>query len=117
MLLRPVNLQSDQPLHEQVAASIRRSVIDEGEPGERLPTAADIAAALGVNTNTALRALRTLRDEGVVEFRRGRGVTVAAQGSRRGRMAELIEQVVSESRRAGYSLEEVVEMIRSQANG
>ena len=66
-------------LHEQVEAAIRRAIAEgEAGPGERLPPARDLAAVLGVNPNTVLRALRTLRDEGLLEFRRGRGVTVAA---------------------------------------
>lgn len=114
MLLRPLDQLSDQPLHEQVAASVRRSIVEECSPGDRLPTASDIAAALGVNSNTALRALRSLRDEGVVEFRRGRGVTVARRGDTRGRIAELIDRVLTETRRAGYSLDEVIEMMKEQ---
>ena len=31
-------------------------------PGDRIPQAKDLAAVLGVNTNTVLRALRLLRD-------------------------------------------------------
>src|SRR3984893_8042067 len=65
-------------LHDQVAAQIRRAIADgEANPGERLPPARDIAAVLGVNTNTVLRAMRLLRDEGLLEFRRGHSVKVA----------------------------------------
>jgi GntR family transcriptional regulator len=59
-------------LHEQVAAEIRRAIADgEASPGDRLPPARDLAAVLGVNHNTVLRALRALCDEGLLEFRRG----------------------------------------------
>jgi DNA-binding FadR family transcriptional regulator len=61
-------------LHEQVAAEIRRALADgQAKPGERPPPARDLGAVLGVNRNTVLRALRDLRDEGLLEFRRGRG--------------------------------------------
>src|ERR1700745_2606901 len=70
-------------LFEQVAADIRRAILDgEAKPGERLPPARDLAAELGVNTNTVLRSLRLLRDEGLLEFRRGRGVSVAGTPER-----------------------------------
>ena len=74
-----VNRHERTELHEQVAAEIRRAIADgEARAGERLPPAKDLAAVLGVNTNTVLRALRQLRDEGLLDFRRGRGVTVPA---------------------------------------
>src|SRR6478735_12219845 len=74
-----IDHSSPVPLHEQVAAAIRRAIADgEAGPGERLPPARDLAAVLGVNANTVFRALRTLRDEGLLEFRRGRGITVSA---------------------------------------
>src|SRR5215472_1467728 len=60
-----IDLTSQTPLHEQVAAAIRRAIADgEAQSGERLPPAKDLAAVLGVNPNTVFRALRTLRDEG-----------------------------------------------------
>ena len=53
-------------LHDQVAGDIRRAIADgEAKPGEKLPPARDLAAVLGVNTNTVLRALRILREEGL----------------------------------------------------
>ena len=53
------------------AGEIRRAIAEgEAKPGERSP-AKDLAAVLDVNTNTVLRALRMLRDEGLLEFRRG----------------------------------------------
>ena len=78
--MRNVKLDRDAPLdlHEQVAGEIRRAIADgEAKPGERLPPAKDLAHILGVNTNTVLRALRQLRDEGLLEFRRGLGIRVA----------------------------------------
>ena len=70
-------------LYEQVAAEIRRAIAEgEAKPGERLPPAKDLAAILEVNTNTVLRSLRLLRDEGLLEFRRGRGISVAGTPER-----------------------------------
>ena len=65
-------------LYLQVAAQIRRAIADgEAKPGERLPPARDLATVLGVNTNTVLHSLGLLEDEGLLELRRRRGITVA----------------------------------------
>src|SRR5881397_1640924 len=81
-------------LHQQVAAEIRRAIADgEAGPGERLPPARDLAAVMGVNANTVLRALRQLRDEGLLEFRRGLGVRVVG-GSTRGTVVEKAIELV-----------------------
>jgi GntR family transcriptional regulator len=50
-------------------------------PDERLPPARDLAAVARMNRNTILRALRLLRHEGLLEFRRGHSTTMA--GTRR----------------------------------
>jgi GntR family transcriptional regulator len=96
---------------EQVAAEIRRAILDgEAKPGERLPPAKDLAAELGVNTNTVLRSLRLLRDEGLLEFRRGRGVTVAGTPER-AIVLEKARELIDVARRHGYRREELVRMI------
>lgn len=82
-MLRKIDRRDPTDLYEQVAAEIRRAIADgEAEPGDRLPPAKDLAAVLDVNTNTVLRALRLLRDEGLLEFRRGRGISVAGTPER-----------------------------------
>src|ERR1039457_6335489 len=76
-----VKVDRDDPtlLHDQVAAQIRRAIADgETEPGERLPSARHLAAVMHVNTNTVLRALRLLRDEGLLELRPGHGIRVTS---------------------------------------
>jgi GntR family transcriptional regulator len=100
-------------LHLQVAAEIRRAIADsEAEPGERLPPARDLAAVLGVNTNTVLRALRDLRDEGLLEFRRGRGIHVAGTPERSAVVARARE-LVRFARQQGYRVDELVQIIES----
>jgi GntR family transcriptional regulator len=100
-------------LHDQVAAELRRAIAEgEALPGERLPPARDLAAVLGVNRNTVLRALRLLRDEGLLEFRRGRGITVA--GTReRGAVVARTKELVEFAREHGYRREELVQIIRT----
>jgi GntR family transcriptional regulator len=98
-------------LYEQVAGEIRRAIAEgEAKPGERLPPAKDLAAVLGVNTNTVLRALRLLRDEGLLEFRRGRGISVAGTPER-GAVVQRAKELVDFARRQGYRLDELVEII------
>jgi len=102
-------------LYEQVAAEIRRAIADgEAKPGERLPPAKDLAAVLDVNTNTVLRALRQLRDEGLLEFRRGRGITVAGTPER-GLVVAQSRDLVRLARRHGYRLDELVRIIEDVA--
>jgi GntR family transcriptional regulator len=99
-------------LYEQVAAEIRRAIAEgEAEPGERLPSAKDLAAILEVNTNTVLRALRVLRDEGLLEFRRGRGISVAGTPER-GAVVQRARELVEFARRQGYRTDELIEIIQ-----
>jgi len=108
-----IDLSSPAPLHEQVAAAIRRAIADgEALPGERLPPARDLATVLGVNANTVFRALRTLRDEGLVEFRRGRGVTVSGTAPGRSVVIGKARELVALARRYGYGIEELDQIMR-----
>jgi GntR family transcriptional regulator len=103
------------PLHDQVCAEIRRAIADgEVRPGERLPPARDLAAVLNVNSNTVLRALRRLRDEGLLEFLRGRGVTVVGP-ARRGAVLARARELVQFARGTGYGRDELIKIIEEIA--
>ena len=110
-----VKIDRDDPalLHEQVAAQIRKAIADgEAKPGDRLPPARHLAAVMGVNTNTVLRAVRLLRDEGLLELRQGHGIRVVGTPERSallGRVAELVQL----GRQSGITRAELMRMIES----
>src|SRR5882672_3821838 len=111
MLNVKVDRRDRTDLYEQVAGEIRRAIADgEAKPGERLPPAKDLAAVLDVNTNTVLRALRLLRDEGLLEFRRGRGISVAGTPER-GAVVQRARELVGFARLHGYRLDELLKII------
>jgi len=113
MLRVKVKRGESMQLHEQVAAEIRRAIADgEAKPGERLPPAKDLAAVIGVNTNTVLRALRELREEGLLDFRRGRGISVAGTPER-GAILERTRDLLAFARQHGYRREDVVRIIEN----
>jgi len=99
-------------LHDQVAADIRRAIAGgEALPGERLPPARDLAAVLGVNANTVLRALRQLRDEGLLQFQRGRGIRVAGGAVPKSIVLAKAHELVTLARREGYRKDELLKLI------
>lgn len=100
-------------LHDQVAAQIRSAIADgEARPGERLPPARDLAAVLGVNVNTVLRALRLLRDEGLLEFRRGLGIRVTGT-PQRGEVLTKARELVQLGRAHGYNRADLLKIIQT----
>jgi GntR family transcriptional regulator len=100
------------PLNEQVAAAVRRAIADgEAKPGERLQPARDMAKVLGVNSNTVFRTLHTLRDEGLLEFSRRRGVSVTGVAPQRSAVVTKARELVKLARRFGYRTDELVQII------
>ena len=100
-------------LHEQVAVELRRAIAEgEARPGERMPQAKDLAAVLGVNTNTVLRALRILRDQGLLQVGRGRAIRVAGTPERAEVLAKMTE-LLDLGRRNGYRHIELVALLES----
>jgi GntR family transcriptional regulator len=111
--MRAVKVTRDDPalLHEQVAAQIRQAITDgEAKPGDRLPSARHLAAVTGVNTNTVLRAVRMLRDEGLLELRQGHGIRVVGTPERSAVLAK-IGELVKLGQQNGYTRAELTRML------
>ena len=103
-------------LHEQVAIELRRAILDgEAKPGERMPQAKDLAAVLGVNPNTVLRALHLLRDQGLLEVGRGRGIRVAGTPERT-EVVERMKELIELGSRSGFRREDLVALLQSLPN-
>jgi len=113
MIRMTVDRNDPALLHDQVAAQIRRAIADgEARPGERLPPARHLAAVMAVNTNTVLRALRLLRDEGLVELRPGHGSRVSGTPERGALLNKAIE-LVRLGRDSGYSRAELLDIVKA----
>ncbi len=113
MLLR-VDPESAVGLSDQIAAQVRRAVA-EGEltAGERLPAARAVAESLGVNMHTVLRAYGDLRDEGLLELRRGRGAVVRKDvDTGLTTVREAVSELVAMASRLGVGTDELVREIR-----
>src|SRR5690606_31614983 len=77
MLIR-IDAESTRPIFEQIAASVRADIVaGRLSAGDRLPPAREIAGALDINLHTVLHAYQQLRDESLVDLRRGRGAVVS----------------------------------------
>jgi len=115
-MLWTVDPTSRLPLQEQIAGCVRRAV-GEGElaVGEQLPPAAELAEALGVDRNTVLAAYRRLRDDGVLEFRRGRGARVASAARPRASVEQAVRDVIELARSQGYPRADLIKIVEELA--
>jgi GntR family transcriptional regulator len=109
-------LDGPLPLHERIAAAVRRAIaVGAAAPGDVLPTALQVADALGVHRNTVLRAYRMLRDEGTIDLRAGRGARVRRAADVREALREEIDALLRAAARAGLDPDETAELVRTTA--
>src|SRR5881396_3869595 len=103
MLIR-IDPGSTVPIFEQLAASIRREVLEgTAVAGDRLPPARELAESLEVNVHTVLHAYQQLRDEGLVELRRGRGAVLTDRVTTLAGLEAHVRALVDEARRLGVN--------------
>src|SRR5699024_3484274 len=116
-MLFTVSLESEIGLADQIAGQVRRAIV-EGRltPGDRLPPAREVAAGLEINMHTVLRAYATVRDEGLIDVRRGRGARVRPDADPGlAALQQEIRSVVANARRLGISADQLAALVRQVA--
>lgn len=109
----------DIPIYQQIMDIIKQQIAcGELAVGEKLPSVRDMALAAGVNPNTMQKALAELEREGLLYSKRTAGRFVAEQpeikkGVQEELMMEYIEAFLSNMKKLGYSVEEVLELIQN----
>jgi GntR family transcriptional regulator len=114
--------RSGVPPYLQIVEQIRRRIqYGELKPGDQLPTARDLVAALALNPNTVLKAYRELEEMKLVELRAGLGTFVVdrlprgtqsrtpAPALRRG-----LHRWLHDAATAGLSSAEILSLVRHE---
>ncbi|MEQ6898770.1 GntR family transcriptional regulator [Microbacterium sp. KR10-403] len=112
MLIR-IDPASDTALYDQVAASVRAEMASGLlTAGDRLPVAREVAASLGINVHTVLKAYQNLREEGLVDMRRGRGVVVTDAAASLALLADDIHALIGRAAALGLSPATVAALVK-----
>lgn len=112
MLLR-IDPTSIEPLFVQLAGQVRAAVArGEVTVGERLPGARELATSLDINLHTVLRAYQDLRDEGLIELRRGRGAVVTATPQDNRELHAAIDELVRVARSLGIAPQTTTALVK-----
>ena len=103
-MLMTIDTSSERPVYEQIADSVRRAAATGAlSAGDKLPPANEVATGLDVNKHTVLRAYQQLRDEGLVDLRRGRGAVITAAATALVEIAHDMRTLVERAARIGIA--------------
>ena len=109
-----VDSTASTPVFAQIAESISTQIATGTiATGSRLPAAKELAASLGVNVHTVLRAYQELRDGGQVELRRGRGAVVLGAPTAEG-VRTAVAQAAAEAKAAGIPIGTLLALVRKE---
>jgi GntR family transcriptional regulator len=118
-----VDKNAPVPLHDQIKEQILGLILaGRLKAGDQLPTMRALSIELAVNFNTVALAYRELDSQGVIATRRGEGTFVTntpsepeMQRVRESKLRSLVKALFDESRRLGYSVNEVRQAIEQQS--
>jgi len=105
------------PIFEQIGKNVRL-LLARGDlrPGEKLPSARELAGTLSVNPNTIVHAYAQLETQGIIEKRRGLGTFVRedapVETMRNEMLQRIAETFVNEVRQLGIENQEAMTALK-----
>ncbi|MGC3955623.1 MAG: GntR family transcriptional regulator [Propionicimonas sp.] len=113
MLFR-IDFAGAEPLFRQLADQIRTAAASgELRAGERLPAARELADSLDISLHTVLHAYQELRDEGLLELRRGRGAVLTGAATQDlSQLRRALATAAGEAKRRGLSLDTTIGLLK-----
>ena len=114
-----MEFNDNKPIYRQIVDYAFNCIIEKvWPPGDKIPSVRELAAGLGVNTRTVLKAMEDLQDLGVIEPRRGMGFILRADaseivtGARRREFLDVtLQAMLQEMARLGISKDELIERL------
>ncbi|MCK4599675.1 GntR family transcriptional regulator [Candidatus Bipolaricaulota bacterium] len=105
------------PIYVQIGQNVRRLIAREDlRPGDKLPSARELAQVLGVNPNTVVHAYSRLEFEGIIETRRGLGTFIRldapVQMTKKEMLKKAAQRYAAEVRALDVSQEEAISMLK-----
>jgi GntR family transcriptional regulator len=96
--------ESDRSLYEQITDRLRAHLLADRNPGEQLPTEAELVDRFSVSRSTVRKAVQRLVDEGVLTRRQGKGTFIASPMPKIVHSIDRLAPFIETFRRAGEGL-------------
>lgn len=120
MITFVLNQDSGLPAYIQLEHQVRQAIrLGMLQPGDQLPTAREVVAALAINPNTVLKAYRELEHQGLVAPKPGLGTfvtddLVSADPQTIGRFRRQLGRWIRSAYEAGLDDEDILAMFQSE---
>jgi GntR family transcriptional regulator len=118
-----LNLDGTKPIYVQIAEWLENEILEGNfESDQKIYSQYQLAELFNINPATAAKGLTILAEEGILYKKRGLGMFVASAAKdtilkkrKNQTLKRLVQEIVMEADRLGVSQEELIEMIKGEA--
>lgn len=119
-----LDLKGLKPIYIQISEWLENEILNGSfESDQKIYSQYQLAEIFNINPATAAKGLSLLAEEGVLYKKRGLGMFVTSKAKemiltkrKNETLAQLVQEVVAEAERLNVSKEELIEMIKREAN-